>query len=130
MILNYLDSSALLKVFIQETESTAMVDYFTQNVDRLFTSELTITELIGKLNKLGQQTNLAEAALRGMTLIPMKQEILYSAASLTKPGLRSLDAIHLATARSVRENLGEFVTYDSRLAEAATADGLKVVSPS
>lgn len=130
MTLCYLDSSAFLKVFKREDESDAMVNYFTQNLDRLFTSELTVTELLGNLMRLGLPTHVAERALAGITLIPIRQEILHQAADFRGAGLRSLDAIHLASALSVRGNLAELVTYDQQLAAFSAGQGVSVVTPS
>lgn len=64
-----------------------------------------------------------------VTLLPLDDALLDDATSLGPPGLRSLDALHLATALSVREDLGAFFTYDERLAEAAVACGLPVTTP-
>ena len=130
MTLCYLDSSAFLKVFKREPESDAMVKYFIKNLDQLFTSELTITELLGNLMRLGIPTHIAERALAGITLIPIRQEILRQAADFRGAGLRSLDAIHLASALSVRGNLAELVTYDHHLAEFSAGQGVSVVAPS
>jgi predicted nucleic acid-binding protein len=129
-MLRYLDSSAFLKVFKREPESDAMVNYFTQNLDHLFTSELTITELLGNLMRLGIPTHIADRALAGITLIPIRQEILHQAADFRGAGLRSLDAIHLASALSVRGNLAELVTYDHHLAAFSAGQGVSVVAPS
>ena len=130
MTLCYLDSSAFLKVFKREPESDAMVKYFIKNLDQLFTSELTITELLGNLMRLGIPTHIAERALAGITLIPIRQEILRQAADFRGAGLRSLDAIHLASALSVRGNLAELVTYDHQLAAFSAGQGVSVVAPS
>lgn len=62
-------------------------------------------------------------------LLPLEDALLDEAASLRPPGVRSLDALHLATALSVRDDLGAFVTYDERLAETAEAHGLPVTAP-
>lgn len=67
--------------------------------------------------------------LVGVTLVPLDYDLLESAAELRPAGLRSLDAIHLATAISVRDEVGAFVTYDERLAVAASEHGLQVVAP-
>jgi len=56
----------------------------------------------------------------------MDDALLHAAAGLHPPGLRSLDAIHLATAPSIRDRLGVVFCYDERLADAATAAGLVV----
>jgi uncharacterized protein len=68
--------------------------------------------------------------LLDLALLPIDDALLNEATSLKPPALRSLDAIHLATALSVREDLGAFFTYDKRLAEAAADHGLKVIQPS
>jgi predicted nucleic acid-binding protein len=64
-----------------------------------------------------------------LALLPLDDSVLDEAASLDPAGLRSLDALHLATALSVRDEIGVFVTYDQRLADAAADRGLNVVRP-
>jgi predicted nucleic acid-binding protein len=72
----------------------------------------------------------AGAWLEGIALLAMDDQVLHEAASLKPPALRSLDALHLATALSIREDLGAFFTYDKRIAEAADDCGLNVIWPS
>jgi predicted nucleic acid-binding protein len=67
--------------------------------------------------------------LLDVSLLPLTDAILETAASLPPAGLRSLDSLHLATALSVREEIGAFIVYDARLAEAAREHGLPVVQP-
>jgi predicted nucleic acid-binding protein len=67
--------------------------------------------------------------LAAMNLVAVDDDLLDEAARLGPETLRSLDAIHLATALPVDEVLGAFVTYDTRLADAARAAGLAVLSP-
>jgi predicted nucleic acid-binding protein len=71
----------------------------------------------------------ARQFLEGVALLPLSDLILDHAASLVPTDLRSLDALHLAAALSIRDDLGAFVTYDGRLAEAASGEGLPVLSP-
>jgi predicted nucleic acid-binding protein len=71
----------------------------------------------------------ARAWLEGVSLLAMDDAVLDEATSLEPSGLRSLDAIHLATALSVRDDLGAFFTYDHRLTEAADCHGLPVARP-
>jgi uncharacterized protein len=71
----------------------------------------------------------AHAWLEGVSLLALDEGVLGEAASLEPPALRSLDALHLATALSVRDELGAFFTYDRRLAGAAAESGLTVVQP-
>lgn len=67
--------------------------------------------------------------LEGISLLPLDDAILDRATELEPAGLRSLDALHLATALSVSDEIGVFVAYDNRLAEAAKKRGLPVVQP-
>jgi uncharacterized protein len=67
--------------------------------------------------------------LRRVALIPVDDPILARAAALAEPLLRSLDALHLATALHLRSPGLRFVTYDKRLATAAAGEGLAVDAP-
>jgi uncharacterized protein len=67
--------------------------------------------------------------LEGVSLLPLDDPILDKATELKPAGLRSLDALHLATALSIREEIGVFVTYDERLGDAAKEQGLTVAQP-
>lgn len=71
----------------------------------------------------------ARVWLEGIALLEMDSATLDAATSLDPPALRSLDAIHLATAISIRDDLSAFFCYDQRLAEAAKGHGLPVVGP-
>jgi predicted nucleic acid-binding protein len=64
-----------------------------------------------------------------VTLLPLDDALLEAAASLRPAGLRSLDALHVATALSVQDEIGVFLAYDERLAEAAEDHGLPVARP-
>src|SRR5262249_43260685 len=67
--------------------------------------------------------------LLDVSRLPLDDALLDDAATLGPANLRSLDAIHLATAIGIREEIGAFITYDRRLAQAAQASGLPVVTP-
>ena len=69
------------------------------------------------------------AAFKLVALIEVSPELAAAAAQLPPPSLRTLDAIHLASAQSLGGELAAFVTYDARLAKAASAAGLRVESP-
>lgn len=64
-----------------------------------------------------------------MTLVPLDDKVLLAAAALEPATLRSLDAIHLATALSLGGDLGAMYVYDARLAAAARAAGIRVEAP-
>lgn len=78
----------------------------------------------------GEYARDARAWLEGVALLPLSDAVLDEATSLSPAGLRSLDALHLATALGVREEIGVFITYDERLAAVASDFGLSVVQPS
>ncbi len=63
-------------------------------------------------------------------MLPLDEAVLTEASSIDPAMLRSLDAVHLATALSVRDEIGIFITYDQRLEEAAIEHGLAVARPS
>jgi predicted nucleic acid-binding protein len=96
------------------------------------TSELAETELRRVALRAGGESAipLAERLLAKVTTIPITVTILRRAGALTPSDLRSLDAIHLATALSLDEVVAEFACYDMRLADAAANFGLAVVAPS
>jgi uncharacterized protein len=71
----------------------------------------------------------ARRGLARLALIPLDDRVLTAAASLEPPGLRALDAVHLATALSLGADLGVLIAYDARLLDAATRQGLPVASP-
>jgi uncharacterized protein len=66
---------------------------------------------------------------RDIAMIPLDRDLLDQAALLQPVGLRTLDAIHVAAALALGDDLSEVVTYDGRLAEAARQQGLVVASP-
>jgi len=69
------------------------------------------------------------AVLSTMEVLRVNDRILNLAGSLQPSSLRTLDAIHLATAIGLGRDLGQIVTYDERMAEGARQLGLKTVSP-
>jgi uncharacterized protein len=71
----------------------------------------------------------AEQAVARLTLIPVDDDVLRAAAELDPPELRTLDALHLATALSLGADLGVLLTYDRRMLAAAHAAGLRVDAP-
>jgi uncharacterized protein len=79
---------------------------------------------------MGEQVaDSAQASLTDVALVPMDDAVLAIARRLDPSELRSLDAIHLATALSIRDELGALFSYDDRLTAAAAAAGLLVLAP-
>ena len=125
----YLDSSALVKLAIQEPESAALRRYLRRRRP-LVSSALATTEVVRALLPLGEAAVRAgREVLAGIELVRINDRILGSAGRLLPPELRTLDAIHLATAGQLGADLAQVVTYDGRMAAAAAAMGLSVAAP-
>ncbi len=88
-----------------------------------------IVELHRVGTRIGLDHPAVDRALRQIAIVPLSESILQSAARLLPAGLRSLDAIHLATALDLAEAASVFVTYDRRQAVAAAGHGLEVLAP-
>lgn len=125
----YLDSSAIAKLTIEERESFAFVDYLAGGDLSISTSVIAEVEVGRALQRIQASRDEQDEAMRGMYLLAVDADIRREALRLKPPHLRSLDAIHLATALSIGDADLEFITYDDRQAEAARAAGLKVVQP-
>lgn len=125
----YLDASAIVKLAIREAESTALRRYLRRRRS-LVSSALARTEVLRALLPSGESAvRRGRDALSRLDLVRVNDRILGSAGILLPSDVRSLDAIHLATAQQLAGDLGQFVTYDERMAEAAKGLGLKVASP-
>lgn len=127
----YLDSSALLKLLFDEIESDALVRWLAVHSGvPLTTSELARVEVPRACRRANPAaTQSAIALLSSLDLIPIGRNLLDEAASIGDATLRSLDAIHLASALSIKAGLSAFVAYDGRLADAASAAGLDCARP-
>ena len=126
----YLDSSAIVKLILTEPESEALKLYL-DDYDEHTSSGLARVEVFRAIRRTGDDPRTAEHAeriLSRMGLLALSDSVLADAATQDPQELRSLDAIHLATALSL-DGLDTFVTYDRRLADAAREAGLSVASP-
>jgi len=126
----YLDSSAFVKLLVEETESTAVRSFLANRGARRVSSALLRTESLRAVRHLGPDA-LAKVreGLRRVDLIGIDDRILDAAGILEPQVLRTLDAIHLATALAVGDDLEAVVTYDERMLDAARFMGLATATP-
>ena len=125
----YLDSSAIVKLAVTETESTALRRYLRRRAP-LVVSALARTEVARSLLPLGPiAVQRGHDVLSRLELIRVTDRVLLEAGSLLPADLRSLDAIHLATMRQLGGSLRRLVTYDVRMAAAAAALGISAIAP-
>lgn len=128
----YFDSSALLKLVFEEAESTALAGWLETRLSTVppVSSELARIEVLRGCRRVDPSAlPVARALLAGIDLIPISAEIVDRASEIGDGLLRSLDAIHLASAAATGDELAAFVTYDHRLAGAAASEGFAVESP-
>lgn len=125
----YLDSSAFVKLVIPEPESAALARDLTRRTIALSAELLEVEALRAAARAGAPVLARAKARLAAVALVPMSPGIRRSAAELEPLDLRSLDAIHLATALALGSDVETVLTYDKRLAAAATAAGLNVEMP-
>jgi len=124
----YLDSSAIVKLVVREPESAGLSRYLRRR--HVASSALARTEVARATLALGTAVQQrVQAVLASIDLVRVNDRILADAGSLLPFELRSLYAIHLATAALFSSTLAVVVTYDARMALAAKALRMKVVTP-
>lgn len=127
--LTYVDSSAIVKLAVSEPESRSLRRYLARKP--LVTSALARTEVARALLPLGPEAVArGEEVLRRVQILRVNDRVLAAAGRMMPPELRSLDAVHLASARELGRSLRCIVTYDARMADAASAIGCTVAGPS
>ena len=125
----YLDSSAIVKLVVREAESSALRTHLRRRRP-LVSSALARTEVVRSLLPFGD-----EAVARGhqvlatLDLVRINDRILRAAGELEPTELRSLDAIHLASAQQFEAELRHVVTYDTRMIDSARRLGLTTATP-
>ena len=127
----YIDSSAFVKLLSLEPETDALLQWFADHQPTLFASELLRTEVLRAVRRFDPKGLLAaKELLHTVNLLAVPSSTFARAAELDPPVLRSLDALHLASALDLGDDLDVLVTYDDRLAEACTLRDVAVVAPS
>lgn len=125
----YLDSSALVKLVVAEAESKELVAYLSDHPART-SSALARVEVTRAVRPHGSRAiTRARQLLARIALLHLDDALLNAAAALEGDNLRSLDAIHIASAQTVASELTAIVTYDHRMADAANRIGLTVAAP-
>lgn len=126
----FLDSSAVTKLVVAEPESAALAQRLTGEV--LVGSALLLTEVSRAVRRvLGRSHDaVLGEVLDLIDLVAIDRTVLSAAAELAPAGLRTLDAVHLASALALGDRLDVLIAYDDRLLEAAREAGLAVERPS
>lgn len=126
--LAYVDASALAKLVLDEPGAVEMRRWYVES-ERVVTSRIGIIETRRACSRQAFDPQHLEVILKSVETAELSVRIADAAAILGAQTLRTLDAIHVATALQLVPDLDAFVTYDDRLADAARALGLPVVRP-
>jgi len=124
----YADSSAILKLLILEKESADLTDFIDFTIK---SSVLTRVEVIRVLYKIApEKIDRAQIILAGIDLTPLNPAILSMAENFAPAiTLKSLDALHVATAIFLDKSVEGVITYDKAMIKNAKELGIKVASP-
>lgn len=124
----YLDTSAALKLVVDESESDGLAEWLNDSGDQLVSSMLLMTELhCAAVRRSELPVATVAAVLDAVTLVDVSRVDLERAAT-SRWGLRSADAIHLATA--LRVGASAVVAYDREMQDVCSSLGLEVIAPS
>jgi predicted nucleic acid-binding protein len=126
----YVDTSALAKLVVTEAETAALQAWFRDSDRHPVSCGLARTELLRLVRRaVPDRLVRAREVLDSITLVDVTTAMFEHAGLLDAPTLRTLDAVHLAAALVLGDELDAIVTYDDRLAQAALANGIAVISP-
>lgn len=129
-MIHYVDTSALVKLVVVEPETAALRSWIRAENPELASSDLARTELLRAVRRVaGDRVVQARAVLDSVTLISVRTATFESAGQLDPARLRTLDALHIASALELGDDLSGIVAYDERLADAARSHGIAVVAP-
>ena len=126
--LAYMDTSAMAKLILNEPGSMEMARWYIES-ERIVTSRVGIVEMRRVAARHAHDVAHLEVILRSVETFELDASVARAAAAVGPAALRTLDAIHLASAMGLLPEIDAFVTYDDRLAHAARALGLPVIQP-
>lgn len=120
-----------MKLAVAKPESEALQAWREQlaTEDVLMTCELAVAEVLRAVRRVDGDVTVALAHLDALEQLTMDRDLMLAAGGVPPAGIRTLDAIHLAAAQAVGDDLAGLVTYDDRMTTAAQAVGLTTLAP-
>lgn len=129
-MVDYLDTSALVKLVVAEAETEALRVWLAGRTGEAASSDLARTELLRVVRRVApDRLERARRVLDSVTLIALSTDTFEEAGRLAPATMRSLHALHLAVALRLGDDLDTVVTYDDRLADAARLNGTAAIAP-
>lgn len=126
--LAYADASAIAKLVLTEPGSQAMLRWFIE-AERVVSNRVALVEVHRAAARKRHEPGRLAAVLDAIEVFELDEDVALRAQAVEPSAIRTLDAIHIATALAIGPTLDAFVTYDDRQAEAARAAGLPVIRP-
>lgn len=127
---DYLDTSALVKLVVAEAETEVLLAWLAGRSGQPTSSDLARTELLRVVRRVApDRLERARRVLDSVALIALSTETFEEASRLAPATMRPLDALHLAAALRLGDDLDAVVTYDDRLADAVRLNGASAVRP-
>ena len=127
----YFDTSALVKLVVEEPETSALRTWLSAEHRDVVSCDLSRTELLRAVRRvLPAQLTAAKRLLDSIVLLEVQATDFDHAGRLAPAPVRTLDAIHIAAALKLGDDLEGIVTYDQRLADASLSLGIEVAAPS
>ena len=125
----YLDSSAIVKLVVPEPETRALRELLRSWPERVssIVARIEVERVAGRIGSAAVRR--ARSVTSRLALVDVDDDVVRVAGAIGPPELRTLDAIHLATAISLGRDLGAMCAYDVRLAEAAHSKAIEVLAP-
>jgi predicted nucleic acid-binding protein len=129
--LYYADTSAVIKLLVEESHSGAFAAFYDAHADAEWVSSALLRIEVTRAVTRAMPALLPDARelLLAFSFVAIDEDVVEGAMNEPGRGLRSLDVIHLATARILSEDLDAVISYDDRLLKAATEAGLATASP-
>ena len=118
-----------MKLVVEERETAELRELLREDPDQLASAVVEVEVVRAVRRAAPDLVSHAKRVVSQLTVVDVSERIRARAALLDPADLRSLDALHLATALEAREELDAVVTYDARMAEAARTCGFDVLAP-
>jgi uncharacterized protein len=128
----YLDTSAAMKLLREEKETPALIHWqrnLAPDSHQVVSSDILRTELMLAGTRWGVSATAVRRVVNSLTTLRLTSSVCDSAGRLAGLGLRSLDALHLASALTLEQSLHAVVTYDKKMIDAAEQLGLSTLRP-
>ncbi len=127
----YLDASAIVKLVLPEAESGALAEAVASTNAHVSSiiAAVEVPRAVRRVTEQAEALERSERVIERLDLRALDADVVRAAARLMPRALRSLDAIHLASAMTFAGDLSGFIAYDRRLRDAARESGVPVLAP-